>query len=197
MEPYGPGFSPSLTTSSLNDPGQQTPLGPHFSALSSSNPRVDAGTECEARKVLGDVWLYELSDGGHRYCPRGTQRCLPFHCDLALRKVGSGWWSLQQSAAVLGSVWACWALMLSVIQFCLHRNQGQQQDREGPQQTSLEVATDEGSKERKAGAHGGLHGVDGRTCQAWGAFWGVHLLCSKMPSGRKGSGDSRRPLERF
>lgn len=25
MEPYGPGFSPILTTSSLNDPGQQTP----------------------------------------------------------------------------------------------------------------------------------------------------------------------------
>lgn len=88
-------------------------------------------------------------------------------------------------------------LMLSALQFCLHQNQGQQQEGEGPQKILLEVSTEEGSKERKAGAHGGLHGVEGRTCQAWGTFWGVHLLCSKMPSGRKGSDDSRRPLEGF
>lgn len=56
------------------------PLG--FSALSSSSPRVDAGLDDEARKVLGDIWLYELSDGGPGYCPQGTRGWLPFHHDF-------------------------------------------------------------------------------------------------------------------
>lgn len=71
-------------------------------------------------------------------------------------------------------------LMLSALQFCLHQNQGQQQEGEGPQKILLEVSTEEGSKERKAGAHGGLHGVEGRTCQAsrLGEPSGVFTFCA-------------------
>lgn len=49
--------------------------------------------------------------------------------------------------------------MLSVLQVCLHQNQSQQQEGEEPQQTLLEGSAKDGSKERKPGAHGGLHSV--------------------------------------
>lgn len=72
---------------------------------------------------------------------------------ISIRKVGSGWWSPQQSAESWALVWACQALRLSVLRFCRHLNPGQPQVGEGPQQTPLEVTTKEGSKMRKPGAH--------------------------------------------
>lgn len=81
--------------------------------------------------------------------------------------------SQQQSWAL---VWACQALMLSILQSSLHQNQDQQQEGEGPQQTLLEVTFKEGSKERRPGARGGWHCVEGRTCQPQRTFWGVYLL---------------------
>lgn len=75
--------------------------------------------------------------------------------------------SQQQSWAL---VWACQALMLSILQSSLHQNQDQQQEGEGPQQEA------EGSKERRPGAHGGWYCVEGCTCQPQRTFWGVYLL---------------------
>lgn len=43
---------------------------------------------------------------------------------ISVRKVGSGWWSPQQLAAEVGSSLGM-ALVLSILQFCLHQNQGQ------------------------------------------------------------------------
>lgn len=77
--------------------------------------------------------------------------------------------------------------MLSVLQFSLHQNQDQQQEGEGPQQTLLEVATKEGSREWKPGAHGGLHVWKGACARLRGPFGVFTCCCSllrKMPSGR-------------
>lgn len=86
---------------------------------------------------------------------------MSFHHHLVQGKqaVAGGHPGRQQQSWAL--VWPCQSLTLSILQF-----QSQQQEGEGPQQTPLEVVTQEGSKERKPGVHRGLHCAEGYTCQA-------------------------------